>query len=155
MFDYRSVILLLLVSLIFISLLTPIGLYKVEGDSMEPTLKPGDLVVAMPSDNYQVGDIIIFKNERQNLMVVHRIVNKTENDNYITKGDNNDRIDQRLLNIPSVKENIIVGKVVSVRGVTLRIPLVGLLIGILREHFLVVLTLMITIIFLIELRNND
>ena len=108
MFDYRSVILLLLVSLIFISLLTPIGLYKVEGDSMEPTLKPGDLVVAMPSDNYQVGDIIIFKNERQNLMVVHRIVNKTENDNYITKGDNNDRIDQRLLNIPSVKENIIV-----------------------------------------------
>ena len=81
---------------------------KVLGDSMMPILHDGDYVNVKNSASYNVGDIIVYENEK---MVVHRVIDVQEKDNqkfFITKGDNNFIID------PLVCEDLIVGKVIAI-----------------------------------------
>lgn len=84
--------------------------WNVTGDSMNPTIKEGALIVghSSPYDELQVGDIIVFK--RRLLVastngtaeatakyldntITHRIVS-IETDGIHTRGDNNERQDQ-------------------------------------------------------------
>jgi signal peptidase I len=51
---------------------------------MWPFLKEGDFVSWSPENNYQIGDVIIFRDKSE--FIIHRIV-KIENDQFITKGD--------------------------------------------------------------------
>ena len=72
--------------------------------SMEPTLKPGDIVFVKETTNINEQDIISFKVE--NAIVTHRVV-EIENENgknfYITKGDANNTNDQMKIEKNDIK----------------------------------------------------
>ena len=97
---------------------TDYPLFVVASGSMIPTLYRGDLIVVQGGLNvsgiiaaYETGDIIVFRkpNSPQEL-IVHRAVEKRQNDNthfLITKGDNNNGPDPW-----EVDDNDLVGKVV-------------------------------------------
>lgn len=66
----------------------------VDGTSMEPTYRDGDLVIAYAGASYDVGDVIVYDapvrdTESQDLEfnVVHRVVDRVEG-GYRTQGDN-------------------------------------------------------------------
>ena len=63
------------------------GYYKIEGDSMQPTLQPpiAVLVKPVPFDDVSAGDIVIFS--YRNNLIVHRAVKKIGNA-WLTQGDN-------------------------------------------------------------------
>lgn len=61
------------------------------GNSMKGTIDSGTFVIIKPDQEYFLGDIIAFENE-QNRKVIHRIIEITD-EGFITKGDNNQRID--------------------------------------------------------------
>jgi signal peptidase len=63
----------------------------VAGGSMEPTLRSGDLVVALAADAYAIGDVVAFRADGG--LVVHRIVGGSAADGLVTRGDNRDRED--------------------------------------------------------------
>ena len=79
---------------------------RMSGESMLPNLKPNDMIYYIKTDKINVTDIIVYKNS-QGTKTIHRVVGVYDN-NYITKGDNNDFIDWEE-NI--TKENIL-GKMV-------------------------------------------
>lgn len=62
----------------------------VTGDSMEPTLHDGDLVVTRKRASYQPGDVVTFHVADGN--VIHRIVDTTP-DGFVTQGDNKASVD--------------------------------------------------------------
>lgn len=63
----------------------------VSGHSMEPTLQPGDYVIARAQDDYDVGDIVMF--EVPGGVVIHRIVSGSADTGFTTRGDNNVGVD--------------------------------------------------------------
>lgn len=68
----------------------------VEGYSMNPLLYDEDVVIVIPSKDVKLGNVVIFKND-QGEYVIHRVVgiiNCAEKMLYVTKGDNNQFIDQ-------------------------------------------------------------
>ena len=77
-----------------------------------------DMIIIHKTDNYDIDDIITFQQGER--LVTHRIVDKT-NDNYITKGDYNNIVDQQ-----NVSNDNVIGKVAFV------IPKCGLYIGYLQ-----------------------
>lgn len=77
----------------------------VTSGSMEPAFSAGDMILIHGQDEYELGDIVTFRNEEGSL-VTHRIVGSTEG-SFITKGDANNVEDDTLLSA----ENI-VGKLV-------------------------------------------
>ncbi len=62
--------------------------------SMEPTIKSGEMIIIKEQTNYNVDDIVTYKEDR-NFFVTHRIINKYEN-KYETKGDNNNLVDEPI-----------------------------------------------------------
>lgn len=86
--------------------------------SMEPMIKPGDVILVKKTDSndFKIGDVIQFR--RDNILISHRIIdikeNKIEEKSYRTKGDNNSAPDSEL-----VKPELIKGKIIKV------IPKVG------------------------------
>ena len=62
--------------------------------SMEPTIKCGEMIMIKEQTDYNVDDIVTYKEDR-NFFVTHRIINKYEN-KYETKGDNNNLIDETI-----------------------------------------------------------
>lgn len=66
----------------------PAGYILISGQSMEPTLSPGDLVVVLRQETYAVGDIIAFRVEGGGT-VIHRIVGGSAVEGFVVKGDNN------------------------------------------------------------------
>ncbi len=90
----------------------------VVSSSMEPTFKPGDVVIVVPIrlDEVSVGDIIAYVKPGYGI-VVHRVIDFTRDDTgkvyLITKGDANRAPD------PPVNPRHVVGKVIT------RIPYVG------------------------------
>ncbi|MEM0026580.1 MAG: signal peptidase I [Ignisphaera sp.] len=97
----ETVLLLLLILLLLYANLAyylwkQITIAVVEGYSMYPLLHDGDIVLIIPSDNIHLGDIIIFRND-YNEFVIHRvigIINCSGKNLYMTKGDNNQFVDQ-------------------------------------------------------------
>ncbi len=59
----------------------------VSGESMEPTLHDGDLVIVRSRSSYEPGDIVAFRVNGR--IVIHRIVGPAaNNDGFSTRGDN-------------------------------------------------------------------
>ncbi|MCX8184845.1 MAG: signal peptidase I [Sulfolobales archaeon] len=113
-----GVSLLLLITLILLDYVT---LAVVEGSSMEPTLQPGDLVVIVKRvslGEISIGDVIVY--QRGRTLIIHRVI-RIEGNTLIAKGDNN------WLPDPPVSPQMIIGKVLEVRGKIVKIPLVGYL----------------------------
>lgn len=150
MMDYKTVVLLvILVALILLTTLTPVGIANVNGDSMEPTLYKGDLFLVLPSDDYEVGDIIVFKSEKNRRLVTHRIVEEKE-EGYITKGDNNPKPDQSLLGFKPVTNKKIVGEAFSFNGKILHLPRVGVIITWMRQNIFSSVIIIFSLLTMIE-----
>jgi signal peptidase I len=70
----------------------PASYVFVSGNSMEPTLSDGDLVMARRETSYAVGDVVVYRIPRGELgagaLVIHRIVGGNGGRGYATKGDN-------------------------------------------------------------------
>lgn len=92
----------------------------VVGESMEPTLSQGDLVISKKASAYSVGDIVTYRSP-YGPVVIHRIV-EIEDGIFVTKGDNRDSVDPW-----DITTDMILGK--SLLGA----PYVGSLFYFLRE----------------------
>lgn len=75
-------------------------------NSMSPTIEKGDLFFVMKTTELQIGDIIAFKPESYDLLVIHRIYDMNSSV-IITKGDAN-------LYVDPVHPEQIFGKVVFI-----------------------------------------
>lgn len=118
--------------------------YVVLSGSMEPKLYPGDLIITFKSNpkKLKVGDIITFKSNNQ--VITHRIEQINEN-GYITKGDNNDVVDEEI-----VKEDDIIGKVLF------KIPKVGYVSQFLSQSWVIGVELILMGVFiLINIKSQD
>lgn len=78
------------------------------GTSMLPDLKSGDCVIATPSSEYKVGDIVVFLYGADDI-IIHRIV-KIDERFYYCKGDN-------AFGVERVSEKSILGKAVLINSV--------------------------------------
>jgi signal peptidase len=74
-----------------------IAYVAVNGDSMLPSLHPGDLVVTRTQGSYGVGDMVVYVVPRgdiaQGRRVVHRIVGGDAATGFTMRGDNNSFVD--------------------------------------------------------------
>ena len=82
------------------------GLAEVVSDSMSPAINRGDVIMVVPQDEYEVGDVIAFYDSIG--LLTHRIESQNEDGSFVTKGDNNDSKDNEAL-----KKEYIIGKVVK------------------------------------------
>src|SRR5680860_1349888 len=62
------------------------------GDSMQPRITAGDLVLVRPLPKYRVGDAVAYRSEQLGTVVLHRIV-ALDDDRYVLQGDNNSWLD--------------------------------------------------------------
>jgi len=99
----------LVYSLIFQkSILTKIfgfGILVVNSGSMNPELSIGEVIVIKEKDLYKIGDIITMSVNNEYL-VTHRIVDINDN-KYITKGDNNNCIDEKIIHNEEIEGKVI------------------------------------------------
>lgn len=102
--------------------------------SMEPALHVDDLIIVKQSDNYKVGDIVVFQNSRE--LIIHRIICIDE-DKIITQGDANNIADD------PISLNDIKGKAQK------RIPKLGVLVRFLKKPIGIIL-LLAAVFFLTE-----
>jgi signal peptidase I len=79
--------------------------------SMPTGFLVGDMPVVQGADEYEVGDIIVYKVEGQSFPTIHRIIKINADSTYQTKGDNNSH---QLPYEFSVEKEQIYGKVVFV-----------------------------------------
>lgn len=126
-------------------------IYFVTSGSMEPTIATGSMVVSLPQDTYNVGDVITYKNidsTRADETTTHRIVelilDKSGNRSYITKGDANNSNDDRQLS-----QDRIIGRMVF------SIPLIGYLIGYIKTlpGLILIVVIPATIIIFEEIKK--
>ncbi|HDN75905.1 MAG TPA: signal peptidase I [Acidilobales archaeon] len=128
----------------------------IEGKSMEPLLKYGDLVLVtrVSPQDIHVNDVIVYKSCRPGNMIIHRVINVVVRDGkyyFVTQGDNNPFPDSALpgnefregypctlKNAPGVPSERVIGKVIEINGNPIKIPYVGL-ITILFKSFLKIL----------------
>ena len=78
----------------------------VASGSMEPEFSKGDFAIIKSKAQYEVVDIICFKDG--NSYTTHRIVG-IDGDNFVTKGDANNTIDKNTVDVSNV-----VGEIVSI-----------------------------------------
>lgn len=112
---------------------TPFLMTAVRSNSMYPLYERGDLLLLSPvsdKDQFQIGDIIIFRTDTGVLAnqgwIAHRIIGGNNIEGFITKGDANDYTDQDH-NSPAIKPEWISNKVITFSGQPLKIPLLGYL----------------------------
>ncbi len=60
----------------------------VSGQSMEPNLHFGDLVIVHKADSYRAGDVVAYRNADLDRYVIHRIIDE-DRGRFLLQGDNN------------------------------------------------------------------
>jgi hypothetical protein len=71
----------------------------------------GDLPVVQGSDDYKVGDVVVYEVPGQNIPIIHRIIKVNEDGTFMTKGDHNAGL---LPFETSVKKEQIKGRVIFI-----------------------------------------
>lgn len=79
--------------------------YEIATGSMEPTLKVNDFIIVKYKDDYNLNDVITYKDG--NNYITHRII-EIDGDTFITKGDANNSTDKKI------SRDVVIGKVVKV-----------------------------------------
>ena len=79
--------------------------FEIVSGSMSPTIEKGDMILVKLDSEYNVGDIVSYKDNDS--IITHRIVEKNDS-YYVTKGDANNTLDN------PIKEEQIIGKTVKV-----------------------------------------
>ena len=103
---------LLVIAIIIICMIMgigPIKLIGIESPSMTPSIKKGDAVIidkTYNKDKLKVNDIIAYI-DKEDKIIVHRIININKDGTFITKGDLNNTSDKEY-----VKKDQIQGKVI-------------------------------------------
>lgn len=102
--------------------------YVVLSASMEPTLNPGDVVLvdAVEASAVETGDVINYRQGSDSRTTTHRVIEVLERDGeptFRTQGDNNEDPDQGVVEPGELR-----GRVMTVGGAYLAIPLVGYLV---------------------------
>ena len=80
-----------------------VGNILTAGISMEPYYSANQRCICRKTDNYLVGDVIVFFSELDQLEIIMHRIHGIENGDYWTKGDNNNVLDPS----PITEENII------------------------------------------------
>lgn len=78
-------------------------LFVITSDSMSPTFNEDDMIFVKTTNNYEIGDIITYKVSNNEIPITHRIIEKYDDNSFLTKGDNNSFADPT----PVSKDNII------------------------------------------------
>lgn len=107
-FVYLIVIIFALLALSSKFSIGGIKLLVVKSGSMEPSIKTGSIIIVKNLKNYNISDIITFKNTSSNATNTHRIINIKcieTNCKFKTKGDANIKADSDL-----VRQENIIGK---------------------------------------------
>ena len=112
------------------------GLAEVVSGSMYPTIDVGDVVMIVPQDEYEVEDIVAFKDPIG--IVTHRIIEDNGDGTFTTKGDNPDNSVDTL----PLRREYIIGKVVKI------IPGVGAVVNIIQSPIVIALLIMIIALLL-------
>lgn len=108
------------------------GIAVVLSGSMEPALEVNDVILVRESQDYQVGDIIVFQSGHT--LVTHRVI-QIDGSQVITQGDANNTADQPI-------------DAAFVKGVvTGRIPAIGAWIQALERPFLIVVVFLCILLF--------
>ncbi|CAN5292695.1 nickel-type superoxide dismutase maturation protease [soil metagenome] len=64
-------------------------IFLIEGDSMFPALKNGDLILINPYDDLEIGDIVLARHPfKQSVKIIKRIAEILPEEKYILLGDN-------------------------------------------------------------------
>ncbi|MEM1542215.1 MAG: signal peptidase I [Ignisphaera sp.] len=95
-----AVILFLIYANVMYYIYDQVVLAVVKGISMYPLLRENDIVIIVPSKDISLGDVIVFKNDRNEFVIHRTIAIATCSDGdivYITKGDNNIYVDSHIL----------------------------------------------------------
>lgn len=90
--------------------------YRVEGNSMLPVLKDGEIVMVKPSQKFEVGDIVLAQHPyKQGTKIIKRISAISDAGKFTLTGDNpQESTDSRVFGEIDASE--IIGKVVSRKG---------------------------------------
>ena len=69
----------------------PAAYVLVSGESMEPSVEHGSLVIALPQAEYRIGDVVAYRvpsgEPGAGLLVIHRIVGGSAQAGYVMRGD--------------------------------------------------------------------
>lgn len=63
-----------------------------DGSSMEPSLRAGDLAVVRPQQSVEKGDVVLYSHPELGVHVLHRVV-RSGGGRFVLKGDSNDFLD--------------------------------------------------------------
>ena len=100
--------------------------------SMEPALKVNDVIVVHQTQDYQVGDIVVYQSGH--VLVSHRIV-QIDGETVVTQGDANNTSDDPI-------------RVSDIKGVVAaRIPAAGIFVYALRKPVLIVVVFLCILLF--------
>lgn len=66
---------------------------SVQGTSMLPAYRPGDLVLALRAGVPAIGDVVAYRDPDTDAILIHRVVDTTPDGRLVLKGDNNDFLD--------------------------------------------------------------
>ena len=102
LFKNEMIVLLIIAFISLLSGLFPITAIGIGSDSMYPKINKGDAIIykkVYNEDRIKIGDVIVFYDEVQQKTIVHRLVEKKEENGiiyYITKGDANNSVDANI-----------------------------------------------------------
>lgn len=103
----------------------------VDGYSMCPSLREGDLVLGVKPEHVEKGDIIIYRSLHGDKLIIHRVIRVIVVDGrryYVTKGDNNPIPDYAEFGgSPGIPEDRVEAKVLEINGAAFKIPYIGYL----------------------------
>jgi len=120
--------------------------YIITTESMRPSIKEGDVIIVEKciEEKLKIGDIITSNKEGE--IITHRIVDIQENEQneYITKGDNNNVQDSEVIVYDEIE-----GKKVLV------IPLLGNIILLLRNKIYIILLILVIILIGLNVINSQ
>ncbi|MCU0238926.1 MAG: nickel-type superoxide dismutase maturation protease [Pyrinomonadaceae bacterium] len=85
--------------------------YRIEGNSMLPTLQNGDQVLVEKNENYQINDIVVAKHPFQKSVILIKRISEINEKGFYLIGDNaSESTDSRTLGTFAKKD--LLGKVI-------------------------------------------